>query len=202
MSVVRRVAAVAMLLLAGCATAPRVAAPASAADAFFAALSAHCGKAYAGRVVEDVPASAAPSPFANGPIVVHVRRCTPDRIELPLHVGGDRSRTWVVTRTATGLQLEHDHRHADGHPDAVTMYGGATHAAGTAHRQEFPVDARSIALFRANALPASVTNTWALEVGPGDVLAYALTRPGGRRFRLEFDLAHPVPPPPAPWGHE
>ena len=200
MSGTRRVAAIATLLLAGCASAPGSTSVAPA-DAFFAALSAHCGQAYAGRVVEDVPASAT-SPFAKGPIVVHVRRCTPDRIEMPLHVADDRSRTWVVTRTASGLQLEHDHRHADGKPDAVTMYGGATVAPGTAGRQEFPVDARSIALFQANALPASVTNTWALEIGPGDTLAYALTRPGGRRFRLEFDLARPVPPPPAPWGHE
>ena len=199
MSAARRVAAIATLLLAGCASTPQATAP-TAADAFFAALSAHCGKAYAGRVVEDVPASPT-SPFANGPIVVHVRRCTADRLELPLHVGADRSRTWVVTRTATGLQLEHDHRHEDGHPDAVTMYGGATNVPGSAMRQEFPVDARSIALFRANDLPASVTNTWALEVGPGDTLAYELTRPGGRRFRLEFDLARPVPAPPAPWGH-
>ena len=186
------------LLLAGCASAP---APTAPADAFFAAIAAHCGKAYAGRVVEDTPPNAT-SPFANGPIVVHVRRCTGERLELPLHVGDDRSRTWVVTRTATGLQLEHDHRHADGNPDAVTLYGGATTTPGTAHRQQFPVDARSIALFQANDLPASVTNTWAIEIGPAPVLAYELTRPGGRRFRLEFDLAAPIPPPPAPWGHE
>ena len=197
MSAVRGVFAAMAMTLASCASAPARTAP---ADAFFAAISAHCGQAYAGRVVEDVPASAT-SPFANGPIVVHVRRCTSDRLELPLHVGDDRSRTWVVTRTATGLQLEHDHRHADGHPDAVTMYGGATTAPGSAQRQEFPVDARSVALFRANALPASVTNTWAIEIGPGDVMAYELTRPGGRRVRLEFDLAKPVPEPPAPWGH-
>jgi hypothetical protein len=195
-----RSAVVVALLLGGCAGAP-VATPAAPAEAFFAAIAAHCGKAFAGRVVEDVPASAT-SPFANGPIVVHVSRCTADRLELPLHVGQDRSRTWVITRTATGLQLEHDHRHADGHPDAVTMYGGATNAPGTANRQAFPVDARSITLFQANDLPASVTNTWALEIGPGDTLAYELTRPGGRRFRLEFDLARPVPAPPAPWGHE
>ena len=200
MSAARRVAAIATLLLAGCAATPQATVP-TAADAFLAALSAHCGKAYAGHVAEDVPASANDA-FANRPIVVHFRRCAPGRVEMPLHVGDDRSRTWVVTRTASGLQLEHDHRHEDGHPDAVTMYGGATHGPGTAMRQEFPVDARSIALFRANGLPASVTNTWALEVGPGDTLAYELTRPGGRRFRLEFDLARPVPAPPAPWGHQ
>lgn len=185
------------LLLPACATAPASPAP---ADAFLAALATHCGQAYAGRVVEDTPASAT-SPFAAGPIVVHFRRCLSGRVEMPLHVGDDRSRTWIVTRTATGLSLEHDHRHADGEPDAVTMYGGDTREPGSAARQAFPVDATSIALFQANALPASITNTWALEVAPAERLAYELTRPGGRRFRLEFDLSRPVPAPPAPWGH-
>jgi hypothetical protein len=53
----------------------------------------------------------------------------------------DRSRTWVITRTATGLRLKHDYRHTDGTPDALTMYGGDTVGPGTAQRQSFPADA-------------------------------------------------------------
>jgi hypothetical protein len=41
----------------------------------------------------------------------------------------------------------------------------------------------------------------AMDVHPGRMLAYELTRPG-RKFRLEFDLTQPVPAPPAPWGHK
>ena len=40
-------------------------------------------------------------------------------------VGEDRSRTWIVSVLSDGrLRLKHDHRHEDGEPDAITMYGG------------------------------------------------------------------------------
>src|SRR3546814_10383398 len=81
-------------------------------------------------------------------MVMHIRHCTNDRIEIPFHIDGlgpnggwDRSRTWIVSRTGAGLRLKHDHRHADGTPHAVTLYGGDTADAGTAARQTFPVDA-------------------------------------------------------------
>ncbi|HEU0302476.1 MAG TPA: hypothetical protein VFR37_23655, partial [Longimicrobium sp.] len=102
-----------------------------------------------------------------------------------------------ITRTADGLRLKHDHRHADGSEDPVTQYGGDTRGAGAPSRQEFHADAHTAAL-----IPAAATNVWTVEVGPGERFAYALRREGtDRRFRVEFDLARPVPAPPAPWGH-
>jgi hypothetical protein len=106
----------------------------------------------------------------------------------------------VITRTASGLRLKHDHRHEDGSPDESTMYGGDTAQAGTAIRQEFPVDAESVAMFGRLGMTASVTNTWAIEIVPGEQFVYELSRPGGRLFQVEFDLSKPVPAPPAPWG--
>lgn len=191
-------ACVLAFVLGGCLHAP--APDATAHDAFFARLAAMCGKAYAGRVEVDVPAAPGNDAFAGKPLVMHVRECGPDSVRIPFHVGDDRSRTWVVTRTATGLRLKHDHRHADGSPDAVTLYGGDTAGAGTASRQAFPVDAVSIAMFGRESLAASITNTWAMEVVPGERFAYELSRPGGRLFRVGFDLSRPVPPPPPPWG--
>jgi hypothetical protein len=187
--------------LTACASVPSpVAAADTPADAFFAALSSACGKAYAGRVVANVPAPTAPDPFEGKPLVMHVRECDSDVLRIPFHVGDDRSRTWVVTRTATGLRLKHDHRHQDGSPDVLTQYGGDTREPGSATRQEFPVDAESIALFEREGSQASVTNTWAMEMIPGQRFAYELSRPGGRLFRVEFDLRAPVPAPPPPWG--
>jgi hypothetical protein len=72
--------------------------------------------------------------------------------------------------------------------------------AGTEIRQEFPVDAFSIELFRRGGLTASVTNVWAMEIEPGRRFLYELRRPTGRVFQVEFDLRTPVTPPPAPWG--
>lgn len=185
-----------ILILAACAT---NLAPPHPADAFMARLQKHCGKAYEGRVVTNDPTDAS---FAAERLVMHVRECRADEVRIPFHVGDDRSRTWIVTRTATGLRLKHDHRHSDGSPDELTMYGGDTASPGTASRQEFPVDAESIALFTRTGRTVSNTNVWAMETQPA-MFAYELRRPpipGGRFFRVEFDLTRPIAPPPPPWG--
>jgi hypothetical protein len=127
---------------------------------------------------------------------MHVRSCSDDEIRIPFHVGEDRSRTWVITRTAGGLRLKHDHRHADGSEDAVTQYGGDTDGAGSATLQEFPADA-----FTATLIPAAATNIWTVEMVPGERYSYRLRRVGtDRRFRIDFDLSTPISPPPPPWG--
>ena len=195
--------------LAACASKPipsakRVAEP---ADAFMAAIARHCGQAFAGRIVANTPKTGAPDAFEGKTLVMHVRGCDdPTRqLQIPFHVGDDRSRTWVLTRTASGLRLKHDHRHADGKPDVQTMYGGDTARSGTAVRQEFPVDSESIALFGRLGRSVSTENTWAMEIHPR-MFAYELARPRsalnpeGRMFRVEFDLTRPVALPPTPWG--
>ena len=196
----------ATLLLTSCATpdgvAPAVSGKAATAstDKFYQSIAALCGQSFAGKIVANTPASATPDPFAGKVLVMHVRDCSDSELRIPFHVGDDRSRTWVITRRTDGLRLKHDHRHADGSPDATTMYGGDTRDAGTERRQEFPVDAESIAMFRAQGMQASLTNTWAMEIRPGSEFVYELSRPGGRLFRVSFDLTQPVPTPPAPWG--
>ncbi len=172
------------------------------ADDFLADLRALCGQAYAGRVVVDTPPAPGNNAFAGKALLMHVRECGDESIRIPFHVGEDRSRTWVIARTPDGLRLKHDHRHADGSADAVTLYGGDSAPPGTARRQAFPVDAESVALFRRAGLTASVENTWALEHVPGERFVYELSRPNGRLFRVEFDLTRPVAAPSPPWGGE
>lgn len=175
---------------------PGDAAPAAAAPqaAFWDALQALCGQAFAGQVVESVPPDPA---FDEAPLVMHVRTCGEDEIRIPFHVGDDRSRTWVITRTADGLRLKHDHRHQDGSEDEVSRYGGDTTTPGTATTQDFAADA-----FTAELVPAAATNVWTVEVRPGEIFAYGLRREGSdRRFRAEFDLSSPLAEaPPPPWG--
>ncbi len=197
---------VATLLLTSCANSPSrapmavSAVEATPADAFYRRIATLCGQSFAGRIVANTPASAAPDPFEGKALVMQVRECNEGELRIPFHVGDDHSRTWVLTRQPGGLRLKHDHRHADGSPDATTMYGGDARDAGTVRRQEFPVDAESVAMFQAQGMQASLTNTWAVEVVPGSELVYELSRPGGRLFRVSFDLARPVANPPAPWG--
>jgi hypothetical protein len=195
----RAVAAhLAVLLLLGCASAgplPHAAETlAPEQQHFWTRLQQLCGQAFAGQAVE---APATDTTFAAGRgLVMHVRECGDREVRIPLHVGEDRSRTWVVTRTAAGLRLKHDHRHRDGSPDTNTDYGGDTASPGTAERQEFPADAFSVA-----AVPARASQAWYLEIRPGARFAYGLHREAtGMRYRMEFDLTRPVPPPPPPWG--
>ena len=177
------------VLLVGCAAFQRAPAEPAPSDAFFERLRALCGQSFEGRLAS--PPTDADAAFA-GPITVTVQNCTVDQVRMPVAVGSDRSRTWVVTRTPQGLTLKHDHRHADGTEDAVSQYGGSTAGPGTALRQEFPVDDFSKALFERRNLPASLTNVWALEIQPGATLAYELNR-RGRHFRIAFDLTRPAP---------
>ncbi len=190
-------------LVAIVATAPacgrETAAPAASdtppAAQFLAAVAGLCGQAFAGRISDNEPAQPN-DPFDGQTLVMHVRTCEADRVLVPFHVGEDRSRTWVLTLQGDRLRLKHDHRHEDGTDDVLTMYGGDSVEAGRATRQEFPVDPFSIDLFTRENRTVSNTNTWAMEIHPGRMFAYELTRPG-RKFRVEFDLTTPVP---APWG--
>lgn len=186
--------------VAGCGrpASPPIDAGTTPAAQFFSGLAGLCGQAFAGRVVSNEPPQPA-DPFEGKALVMHVRTCDTSRILVPFHVGDDRSRTWIVTRDGDRLRLKHDHRHQDGTDDVLTMYGGDSKAAGTASHQEFPVDAFSKELFTREQRAVSNTNTWAMELHPGRMFAYELSRPG-RLFRVEFDLTAPVPPPPAPWG--
>lgn len=172
---------------------PSLAGAQSAPDAFLASLRAHCGKAYEGRLLNPQPADTA---IARERLVMHVRGCG-DTLRIPFHVGENRSRTWVLTRTAEGVRLKHDHRHEDGSEDRVTQYGGDSRATGTATTMEFAADT-----YTATLLPASAWNVWTVEV-TATQFVYQLRRTNSDRlFRVEFDLTRPVPPPPAPWGFD
>ncbi len=219
-------ALIALALLAGCTTpAPRGDTPAAASpqQAFWQALSSHCGKAYAGALASE---DARDADWAGKAMVAHWAACEEDRVAIAFHVeeappssGSEavgrenpwnRSRTWIVTRHGAGAEtrftLKHDHRHADGEADAVTFYGGTSAEAGSARAQAFPVDAESVALFTREGLDASLTNVWRVAVDPAGSkdarFAYQLTRRNDptRRFRVEFDTTKAVAPPPPAWG--
>ncbi|MDQ3242228.1 MAG: hypothetical protein M3Q09_00645 [Gemmatimonadota bacterium] len=160
---------------------------------FWNHLRSLCGRAFAGRLTHT---NASDSVFARSAVIMHVRECSSSAIRVPLHVGDDRSRTWVITPVQGGLRLKHDHRHADGTEDRITQYGGDTRGPGTALRQEFHADSLT-----AELIPAARTNVWAIEILPGATFSYGLRREGtDRRFRVEFDITKPVALPPPPWG--
>ena len=86
------------LALAACAALPDDADP---QRQFWARLQALCGQAYEGRVVST---DAADRDMAGARLVNHVASGTPDTFRFPCLEGEDRSRTWVLYRTAPGLR--------------------------------------------------------------------------------------------------
>ncbi len=167
-------------------------------DAFFEKLASLRGQAFEGKVTVG---NESDGTFSNKRLVMHIRDTEKDVLYVPFHVGENRSRTWIVTRTGSGLQLKHDHRHSDGTPEEMTMYGGHTVDAGWPNAQSFPADQYSKEIFVKGGIPQSTENTWHMYIYPGKTFTYRLTREG-REFRVDFDLTKPVTPPPPPWGYE
>lgn len=161
---------------------------------FWNELQKLCSKAYAGTVVA---APADDTTFKDKSLVMHVRSCEKNKIRIPFNVGDDRSRTWVLTRKGNRIELRHDHRHEDGKPDAVTMYGGWTNNIGLATRQVFPADDQTV-----KVIAAAAPNVWWVELVAGEYFSYNLRRLGSERyFSIKFDLKKPLAEaPPAPWG--
>jgi len=145
-------------------------------QAFFDKVKSMCGTRFEGKSVfpED------PSDSFSGKLLVAViETCGDDEIRIPFMVGPDTSRTWVLKRTVNGLQLKHDHRHADGTPDEVTLYGGVAVDTGSAISQSFPADS-----YTADLIPEASTNEWFLSFSAdGQELTYYLERHGKPRFK-------------------
>lgn len=155
-----------------------------------------CGQAFAGKIVTT---DAADDEWRAQDIQMHVRDCTGEQIKIALHVGENRSRTWILRDEDGVFALRHDHRHEDGSPDTLTFYGGHLSRL-TNTRAEFPADQSTKDLFDRENIPVSKDNTWAMEARPDDGLfAYEMRRPN-RDFRIEFDTTAPIPAPPTPWG--
>ncbi len=145
-------------------------------DVFFDRLVALCGTTFTGATVfPDDPGEA----WKDQVLVAHVETCESGEVRIPFKVGEDRSRTWILRRVDGGLELKHDHRHADGTPDEITDYGGVTREPGTERFQSFPADSHT-----AELIPEAATNEWFLSFSEdGTELTYYLERHGKPRFK-------------------
>jgi hypothetical protein len=162
-------------------------------EQFWNNLKELCGKSYEGQLV--LPEN--DEDFGGKRLVMHVRSCEENVIKIPFFVGDDMSRTWVLTLKDNRIQLKHDHRHEDGSPDEVTMYGGITTNAGQESIQAFSADEETKIM-----IPAASTNVWWITLDDKEY-TYNLRRLGTERvFRVVFDLSNEIETPDAPWGWE
>jgi hypothetical protein len=138
------------------------------------------GKTYPGRMT--FPANSTDE--MNKPMQITVQVVSDNEIRIPLQVGEDRSRTWVLTRSEAGVLLKHDHRHADGTPDKTTNYGGLAAKVELGTLLIFPADEETRTM-----LPEASSNAWSLRISPdGSKLYYYLERHAKPRFEAAFDL--------------
>lgn len=150
-----------------------------------------CGGTYEGRVISEqaVDADWIGETLTLGPV-----SCTRKTIRMPLAVGDDTSRTWVLTETPDGLLFKHEHVEPDGSPSAVTNYGGLALKDGEIFSRSFPADEETKANFTENGIARSNPNVWTFTFNiERDMLTYSLARPAtetdeARDFRAEFDL--------------
>ena len=160
---------------------------------FWNELNKLTGKAFEGTIIAGPKNDTA---FANKALVMHVLKSVKNKIYIPFFVGNDSSRTWVLTKANSGILLKHDHRHKDGSPDKVTMYGGKTSNTGSKNRQLFPADQETTDL-----LPSAIGNIWWIDLVPGKYFTYNLRRVNSELlFSIKFNLEKEIPTPGKPWG--
>ena len=158
---------------------------------FWKNISIHCGKSYEGKITS----AGKNEGFDGKKLIMHVKSCEGDILKIPFMVGGDRSRTWILTNQRDGITLKHDHRLESGVEDSVTQYGGKASNSGNANMQFFPADQQTCDL-----LDYACFNVWWITVDE-KIFTYNLRRTGTDRvFSVAFDLTKPVDNPEDPWG--
>ncbi len=153
--------------------------------AFLDNLAALCGNSFRGKETFMAPGRES---WADKDFVMHVTVCEDDRVHIPFHLDDDHSRTWMFLAGDQGLRFRHDHRHEDGTPEDLTMYGGYADGTGTQFMQKFPADDYTVELLE------DVLNREWMVILDEDMsrLTYKLLYHGEPVFAAEFDLTDPL----------
>ena len=156
-----------------------------AEKAFFNNLAQYCGWSFSG---EQVFMAEGRESWAHMEFIMHVTVCEDNRIYVPFHLDDDHSRTWMFLVEDGRLRFRHDHRHDDGTPEEITMYGGYGNGKGTALMQDFPADDYTCEL-----IPTSCDAVWRVELSE-DLRSYSymLLYHDELLFHARFDLENPV----------
>lgn len=159
---------------------------------FWNQLEKHCGKSYEGTITAGARDG---DGFTGQQLVMQVLDCKTGVIKIPFYVGDNKSRTWILTNQNERLTLKHDHRHKDGSPDSITMYGGTASNTGAAGMQVFPADQETCSL-----IPYACGNVWWMTIDE-KIFTYNLRRIGSDRlFTVSFNLEKPIAFNDKPWG--
>ncbi len=155
------------------------------ARAFLNQLHALCGQSFSG---EETFIAEGRESWADKEFLMQVTVCEDGRVYIPFHLDDDTSRTWMFLVEDGKLRFRHDHRHEDGTPEDVTMYGGYATENGSAMQQDFPADAYTCEL-----LPTACKALWRVSLSSSPKsLTYSLFDDGELLFAATFDLDNPL----------
>lgn len=152
---------------------------------FMETLKTFDGQSFYGKVLFPENPEA---PFNAETLFVIFESVSETEARMPFILGSDKSRTWVLTMTEDGLLFKHDHRHSDGTPEDITMYGGYADDKGSAFFQNFPADMETSSM-----MPETSTNVWTFRFNEEMTeFHYILERHSAPRFHVVFDLTAPI----------
>jgi hypothetical protein len=155
-------------------------------ESFLKNYTSYCGNSYAGKTrYIDLGDN---HPLEGASLLMEIRECSENSVRIPFIVNSDSSRTWILMNTPQGLYFTHDHRYPDGTQYANNFYGGYADESGTAVKQFFPADHRTV-LDR----PVRSANVWSIEFDhEEESYFYRLYLDGELRYVAVFDLSTPV----------
>jgi hypothetical protein len=154
-------------------------------QSFLNNLASLCGQSFAGM---EIYSKDGRDSWADKSMVIYFTVCETDRVHIPFHIDDDQSRTWMFMNEDGKLRFRHDHRHEDGTPEDLTLYGGYADGSGTAFRQSFPADD-----YTNNLLDDDLDRVWNVVLSEDlSKMRYELGYKGEIVFKAEFDLTTPL----------
>lgn len=154
-------------------------------QAFVANLARFCGQSFAGR---QVFLAEGRQSWADRSMTIHFSLCEEGQINVQFHMDEDHSRTWMFMEEEGRLRFRHDHRHPDGTPEDITLYGGYSDKLGTPFTQNFPADE-----FTCEQIPTSCNATWTVSISEDlSTYSYQLKNFGELLFQADFNLVDPL----------
>ena len=144
------------------------------------------GRRYAGK---EIFIAEGKDSWAALELEIYVREYTDTIIYIPFRVGDNKSRPWmIIMEKGNKLRFRHDHRHEDGTPEDLNLYGGYATEEGTSIKQFFPADE-----FTCKMLDRIRDNEWIVEFSEDlTKFYYSLRKKGELIITVEFDLSTPV----------
>ncbi|MBS4014174.1 MAG: hypothetical protein KGZ97_10530 [Bacteroidetes bacterium] len=153
--------------------------------AFLSSLAGLCGQSFLGKQIYSKDGR---DSWAGKKLVMHVTVCEEDKVFIPFHVDENKSRTWMFLVEDGKLRFRHDHRHEDGTPEDLTLYGGFSDGKGSDLVQCFPWDE-----YTESILTDGNKRQWNVSLNEDlSTFTYELYVNEELVFAAEFDLTKPI----------